>query len=84
MLSAVSCSLSVCGLLKLKMTLVLIGAILTIYPGLDLYSQPPIWNPFSLVSDLFSESKMCRHILVQFFMADGCEFEDISGLCDSD
>lgn len=77
MLSAVSCSLSVCGLLKLNMTLVLIGAILTVYPGLDLNSQPPIWNPFSLVSDLFSESR--RHILVQFFMADGSEFEDLSG-----
>lgn len=33
MLSAASCSLSVCGSLKLKMTLVLIGAILTVYPG---------------------------------------------------
>lgn len=79
MLSAVRCSLSVCGSLKLKMTLVLIGAILTVYPGLDLNSKTPKWNPFSLVSDFFSESKTLTHILVQFFMADGCEFEDLSG-----
>lgn len=50
-----------CASLKLKMTLVSIGAIITVYPGLDFNSQPPIWNPFSLVSDLFSESKTHAH-----------------------
>lgn len=42
MLSAVSCWLSVCVSGKLKMTLVLIGAISAVYPGLYQNSQPPI------------------------------------------
>lgn len=54
-LFAVSCLLSVCGLLELKMTWVLIGAILTVYPGLDLNSQPPIWNR-SLWFQIFSQN----------------------------
>lgn len=33
MLSAASCSLSACGSMKLKRTLVLIRAIFTVYPG---------------------------------------------------
>lgn len=64
MLSTASCSLSACGSLKLKMTLVLISAIEPVYPG-PVFKFP-------------ARNLFCRILnLSPVFMADGCEFENL-------
>uniref|UniRef100_H2RXA9 Anion exchange protein n=1 Tax=Takifugu rubripes TaxID=31033 RepID=H2RXA9_TAKRU len=74
MLSAASCSLSACGSLRLKMTLVLISAILTVYPG-PVFKFPAT-NTESVLQNLELESSFhgCGSFLV------GHRFEDNPGV----
>lgn len=74
MLSAARCSLSTFGSQKLKMTLVFICAIQTVYPG------PVFKFPATNVESVFSGLRFFHRIWtwVQVCVVCGCEFENLN------